>query len=558
MMKMAATLWAALLPIAEGSAQPLQAQEAPQLYQGSRSVVTVEPVSWEGFMQDRNFDQFITIDLRPQSNGSAGTFHVLGNAIPVSDVVWTGGRITARLGALADNLTLAATREGNWLSGELREGNNVQRFALREIPQYPAPRNRTERWNQDFDSLTRRFTVLDRSMSPGERALFIEAVEAIRSNLDQLSDAQVIMQMASAIALADEPHTRLLLLRNATELRRLPIRVWWFDEGLYIIRTSPEYRSLLGCRLDDFDQVPARQARDLVGRAFAGNPSWRDYLTTYTLTSPEALHGLGVTRQLDQVEIGVSGCRAAGRRTIQPMPLARSDRTVESWWDLSPLRESPHGITAHVLEEGRRGLPLYLRNPTANYAFEYLPDSGTLYFQFTRSDNARGETMAAFGERLLREVESRRPRALVLDVRFNTGGNASLSRDLFRRLNELTASTPRYLISGRTTFSAGISAMGQFLSGGPATIVGERAGDDLDHWSEGGYVRLPNSGLEIDFQTVLHSYSRPPCPRDISCVDMSIGSIEPEVLVSLTWRDYVLRRDPAMDAVLAHLARGSR
>lgn len=517
-----------------------------------------KPISWEGFMKDRDFDQFITIDLRTRADGSGGIFQVLGQLIPINDVAWTGDRLTARVGRPADSLTIVASRNGNRLSGELREGRSAQRFELVEVPQYPAPRTRAERWNQDLDVLTGRFAVLDRSLSPGERAHFLEAVEAIRSNLDQHSDVQVTMQVASALAIADEPHTRLLLLRNATELRRLPIRVWWFQDGLYVIRTTPKYRILLGCRIDDFDHVPSRHARDLVGRAFAGNSSWRDYMTTYTLTSPEALSELGVARQRDQVELGVSGCRGAGRRTVRPMPLVRSDRTVESWWDLSPARESPHGITVHALGQGERKLPLYLRNPTANYAFEYLPQSGVLYFQLNRSDNAPGETMSAFGDRLLREIETRRPRAFVMDVRFNTGGNATLSTQVVKRLNERTANIPRYLITGRTTFSAGLSASAQFLSGGPATIVGELPGDDIDHWTEGGYLRLPNSGLEVDFQTVFHSYSRAPCPRDISCVDMHIESIEPEVLVSPTWRDYLAPRDVAMDAVLAHRTRRGR
>jgi hypothetical protein len=551
-------LFVPLLLLGAYGVQALQAQQTPPRPSSAIPSAMMKPISWEGFMEDRNFDQFITIDLRAPSDGSGGTFQVLGQVIPMNNVVWTGDRLTARLGEPADNLTVVAIRKGKGLSGELREGNSAQRFELVEIPRYPAPRTRGERWNQDLDVLAGRFAALDRSLSPGERAHFLEIVEAIRSNLDQLSDVQVMMQMASAVAIADEPHTRLLLLRNATELRRLPIRVWWFKDGLYVIRTIPEYRSLLGCRIDDFDRVASRQARDLVGRAFAGNPSWRDYLTTYTLTSPEALSGLGVTRQLDQVELGVSGCRGAGRRTVRAMPLVRSDRTVESWWDLSPVRESPHGITAHVLGQDPQKLPLYLRNPTANYAFEYLPESGVLYFQFNRSDNARDETMAAFGERLLREIEIRRPRALVLDVRFNTGGNMTLSKQVLERLNERSANIPRYLITGRTTFSAGISAIGQFLSGGPATIVGEVPGDDIDHWSEGGYLRLPNSRLEVDFQTVFHSYSRTPCPTDISCVDMNIQSIEPEVLVSPTWQDYLALRDGAMEAVLAHHNRRSR
>lgn len=539
------------LPIAGHSI----AAQVPQAPPGIPAAEAAAPASWEGFLQDRNFDQFITIDLGTAALSGTGTLQILGQVIPVSDIAWSGNTVTARVGGPADNLSIVARRDGSWLSGELREGTSGRGFALREIPAYPAPRNRVEAWSQDLDALSQRFANLDRSLSPAERTLFVETIDRIRGNLGNLSDAQVTMQIASAIALSDEPHTRLLLVRNATELRRLPIRVWWFLDGLYVIRTTPEYQSLLGCRIEDFAHVPARHARDIAGRAFAGNSSWRDYLTTYTLTSPEALHGLGISPQLEEVEIGVGECRGAGRRTIRPLPLARSDRTVESWWDLSPLRESPHGITAHVLGDGSRRLPLYLRNPSANYSYEYLADSDVLYFQFSRSDNSREETVSAFGERLLAALERRRPRALVIDVRFNTGGNASLARELFQQLNERTAGIPRYLITGRTTFSAGISAMAQILSGGPATIVGEQPGDDLDHWSEGGYVRLPNSSIEVDFQTVLHSYSPPPCPRDISCVDMNVASIDPNLPVTATWRDYAAGRDPALEAVLSDVAR---
>jgi hypothetical protein len=514
--------------------------------------------SWEGFMQDRNFDQFIKLDLRPQPESREGTLLVLGRLIPVSEVRWTGDRVTARLGRVQDDLAIEAVRREEWLSGELRQGENVQRFTLREIPLYPAPRDRAEGWGQDLDALTRRFATLDRSLTPGERTLFLEAVEAIRSKVDRLTDAEVIMQMAAAVALADEPHTRLLLLRNATELRRLPIRVWWFDDGLYVVRTTPEYRQLLGCRIADVGHVPVRQARDVAGKAYAGNPSWRDYMTTYVLTSPEAMQGLGITPQLEAVEIGVAGCRGPERRTLRPMPLARSDRRVEAWWDLSPLRDSPHGLSAHALGAKQDRLPLYLKNPNANYWFEFVPASGVLYLQLSRSDNAGSENIKAFGERLFAEMGRRQPRAVVVDLRFNTGGNAGFSREFFRQLNERSANIPRYLITGRATFSAGISAAGQMLSGGPAVILGEPAGDDLDHWSEGGYIRLPNSKLEVDFQTVLHSYSAAPCPRDVSCVDMEIQTLAPEIPVATSWADYASGRDPVLEAALQHLARTSR
>jgi hypothetical protein len=539
---------------------PMATAQTPTAVPGSAGAPpqTAAPMSWEGFMQDRSFDQFITINLKPQTDGSGGTFQVLGQVLPVSNVEWDGDRVTARVGSEGDNLVLEARRTPGWLSGELKMSDGSQVLVLREIPSYPAPRSRTEAWQQDLDVMTRRFAQLNRSLTPGERTLFIEKVEAIRASVDNLNDDQIAMRMAEALTVDDEPHTRLLLLRNATQLRRLPVRVWWFPDGLRIIRTTPEYRQLLGCRIDDFAKVPARQARELAGRAYAGNSSWRDYMTTYTLTSPEALRGAGITRDLEQVEVGLSDCRGAGRRTLRPQPLVKSDRTVESWWDLSPLRESPHGITEHVLGSNPRRLPPYLRNVAANYTVERIKGSDIVYLQFNRSQPDPKEKISVFTDRVLAEIARGKPRALVVDLRFNTGGDAGLSRELFRVINEHTASLPRYVITGRNTFSAGISSLAQMVSGPETKIVGELAGDDLDHWSEGGYVTLPNSTFEIDFQTVFHSYSSSPCPRDVACVDMNVDHIEPDVPVTVMWAEYLAGRDPALEAIAKDAATALR
>jgi hypothetical protein len=510
--------------------------------------------TWEGFMEDKGGDQFITLILLPVAKGGGGTLQVLGQNIPVSGVVWTGDRVAARVGRVEDDITIEAQRQSEGLRGSLKQGANVQGFSLKTVPDYAPPADRVGRWAQDIEVLATRFINLDLSFTSGERAMFLEALADIRAHLPLLDDAQVAMRLASAVALADNPHTRLLLLRNATELRRLPIRLWWFSDGLYVVRTTPEYRQWLGCRVDDIEHVGARAARDLVGRAFAGNPSWRDYMSVYSLTSPEALHGMGVASNMEQVQFGLSGCKAPARAAAHPLPLSRGERTVEAWWDLSPLRENPHGASAHVLSAER--LPLYLRKPSANYWFEHLSHSDILYFQFNRAQPSEDESPKAFTERLLTQLGKRRPRAVVVDMRFNTGGDAGVARDLLRRLQEKARGLPHYVITSRSTFSAGISNVAGMRAQGPVTIVGEPVGDALDHWSEGGYIRLPNSGFEVDFQSGFHSYSPSSCPPKVRCVDLNVATIRPDIAATPSWADYIAGGDPSFEAVLAHLGAG--
>jgi len=506
-------------------------------------------------MQTPKWPNFLTLTLGHDTAGPTATLEILGQTLRAAQVRTSGDSIFLRIGeGLTAVLVNAALRDERLL-GVLSQGRDSFAISLRRIPIYSKPKNRVEAWSQDIDALTTRFIDLDQSFSPAERAMFLEVLERTKRELPALHDNEVIARMASAIALAGNAHTRLYLVRNATELRRLPVRLWWFSDGLRVVRAAPSHRALLGCRVDDIAGITARQARDMVAPAFAGNPQWVDYKSVYSLTTAELLHGMGVTPTADSAVFGVSDCAGAARRVVlKPLPLVKRASAVEAWWDLSPGFPAVDSSWVQVLTPKKVTLPLYLTSPK-NYWFEYLALSEVLYFQYNRSQNMPGETVAQFGERLLAELEKRKPRAFVLDVRFNTGGNLTLSADLMKKLTERTANIARYVITSRVTFSAGISAISEWAEAGNITIVGEPVGDDLDMWAEGGNVRLPNSGFKAHFANGLHSYSTAPCPAGVPCTDRSVRTLRPDIPINLSWREYLGGRDPSMGAIRVSLER---
>jgi hypothetical protein len=521
------------------SKQPGPAQAlSPQLIGG-----------WEGVMQTGKWPSFLTLTLGADTAGATATLEILGQLLRATEVRTAADSVSVRIGDDASAVFVnAALRDGR-LDGRLSQGSESFPLSLRRIPAYPKPKNRVEAWSQDIDALTTRFIDLDQSFSPAERASFLELLERTKRELPELHDNQVIARMASAIALARNAHTRLYLVRNATELRRLPVRLWWFTDGLRVVRTTPDHRALLGCRVDDIAGITARQARDMVAPAFAGNPQWVDYKSVYSLTTAELLHGMGVTETADSVVFGISDCaRGTSRAVLKPLPLVKRNNSVEAWWDLSPRFPGADSGWVQVLASKPVKLPLYLMD-RRNYRFEYLPSSGILYFQYNRSQNMPGETVAQFGDRLVAALDQHKPRTFVLDVRFNTGGNLTLSAPLMKTLMERTANIPRYVVTSRVTFSAGISAIAPWVESGNVTIVGEPVGDELDTWSEGGNVRLPNSGFKAHFANGMHNYSVAPCPPKIPCTDFSVRSLRPHVPASLTWKDYLAGKDPSMEAV---------
>jgi hypothetical protein len=509
---------------------------------------------WEGEAETDRWPLFLTVRLERVGEKLGGKLFVLGQAADLAEVRFEGEDFTFTSGSGPNALVLHGRRQGGSLVGRLRQGQADYPFTLRPIPAYPKPADRVEAWGQDLDALEQRFINFDRSFSPAERAAFLEEIAAVREQLPRLNDAQIVMRMAAAIALARNAHTRLYLLRNRTELRRLPLRLWWFSDGLYVVRATREYRGLLGCRVDSIAGLDPRVARDMVGAAFAGNPSWRDYKTAYSLTSPEALHGLGVTPGAEVVRMGFSGCAGATPdAAVRPLPLAKSTAPVEAWWDLSPAHAPEDTTWVQALQGSGTPTPLYLRDPARFYWYEYLPQGEILYFQYNRSSNMKGEDTKAFARRLLAEFDSRKPKAFVLDLRFNTGGNLGLAGDLMKQLQERTRGIPRYVITGRATFSAGITHAAAWREAGHVTFVGEPAGDEMDFWSEGGNIVLPNSGLYAHFANGAHSYSPAPCPRGAKCLDMNAPSLGPDVPTLLSWKDYKAGHDPAMAAILGAL-----
>jgi hypothetical protein len=412
-------------------------------------------------------------------------------------------------------------------------------------------------WREDLQFAVDTFLERDRSFTPEARQQFRSAIAQLQKTVEAKSDDQIIVEFAKAVALAKNAHTRLYLLRNRSELRRYPIRVWWFADGLYVVRATPEYSALLGARVLTIANRSVEHVKEEVAPLFAGNDSWRTYMSAYTMTSPDVLIGLGLTASDGRAEIGFTDRHGKkGKRRLEPLPLRRTDQPTESWWDLCPTRPRDDGSWLNALSLDDAHLPLYLQNTERQYWSQYLQKERLFYIQFDRSGNApTGESLTEFGKRALTELQSTAVNKIVVDVRFNTGGDLSIGRPF---INQLAAFAKErkikvYVITGRATFSAGIYHAMQLRQSVNAILVGEPIGDVLEIWSEGGNLLTPNSRLSLHYADRLHSYSpleRPEFKQYlVTDTDLSITNAMPDILVRQSSRDYFAGRDPALEAV---------
>ena len=503
--------------------------------------------AWEGVIDDPKRPLVVAADF---SAGTAKLDATGSSSWAIENLSTPAGKVLFQINVAGQSFHFEGDLREKDIRGTVRIGEEALPFWLERLPVLTVPRNRVEAWQQDLDDVLIRFLRYDRSFSADARKLFRERIASLRRSVGGKSDQQIVVDLARAVALSGNAHTRLYLMRNRTEVRRLPIRVWWFKDRLHVVRAAQEQAKLLGCRILKIGSLDVATATVRVRGIKAGNDSWQRYMSSYFLTSPDVLFGSGVIPSPEQVALTVRCGHDLRVVRLAPLPLRRENGPVEAWWDLAVESRDANASFMPALRSDR--VPRYLRNTLKNYWFEYIAEHQVIYVQYNRSQEARDDiSMKEFVDSLVREIEQKKPIALIFDLRFNTGGNLEVATPLMKTVAEKRDGIPVFVITSRATFSAGITHVVQLKQWTRATIVGEPVGDGLDTWSEGGNLTLPNSKLTLHYANAFHAYSKREYPdRRPYLLNFDVDSIAPDVVVEPSWIQYIQGEDTVMEAVI--------
>jgi hypothetical protein len=272
---------------------------------------------------------------------------------------------------------------------------------------------------------------------------------------------------------------------------------------------------------------------------------------------PAALHALGLASSTDgyDVALGLSDGRIV--RTY----VAAVDRRSVPFGFLPPQLWLPQPLGSEKSRGWRAAnattsVPLYLAEPEKFFRMVDLPGMRALYVQFRSNHNEAGQEITPFVALVMRRLAAH-PRNVILDLRFDTGGNNELTLDLMRAIPQY-APGRTYVMTGRYTFSAGIASAAAVKRAGGArvTIIGEPAGDNLRWWSEGESSCLPRSDLCLHATTGLWDLAHG-CAAEPHCYsdkyDVVVGTLRPQIAAPLTSRAWLAGDDPGMDAIARDL-----
>lgn len=406
--------------------------------------------------------------------------------------------------------------------------------------------SRVDGWRADLRFLGREierrayapFGIVDRSELDMRLRQITEAVPA-------MSDAEILCELSCLMRLLDDGHAFIHPPEHRDDLRlALPVVFYLFAEGLFVIAAAPEHADLLGAQVVAFAGRPTADVIAAVEQIVTRDNE-RQVLADvpYRLRELPVLAALGIGHDPSRIELSIRDLDGRQRHVTlagSVLPEARSRRF--------PMPPEGWSTFADTLPTRK---PSYLRRADANYWFEHLPGLRAVYMQFNSVRNDPDDPFAGFTERMFTEIEGERAERLIIDVRWNGGGNTMLFRPLLHGIvgsRTINRQGGLYVIIGRRTFSAAQNFVSFLDYHTEAIFVGEPTGSRPTFIGETSTFTLPYSKAEVNVSDLRWTGTWPGDMR---------SWIAPHLYAPPTFAAYRENRDPAMEAILAELERGA-
>lgn len=387
-----------------------------------------------------------------------------------------------------------------------------------------------------------------------DRRAAASLIEATIARGERLSDESFLLTLLRVAALSRNAHEG--VHGGPLPSTRLPIRMIWFSDSLVVARASQEYQALLGARVERIEGLAPDELLSALRPYSGGTNEYVRWNSLWLVELGGMLHAAGVARDPQGLALRIrrrDGSMEDVRLPFVSRAAAASGASPPRLWSSAAYAsERAHGWRSALKDNVQ---PLYLQEDEEPFRIVRLPERDALYVQFRANStaDAGGKDIQAFVASVRAAVASLKPRNLVLDLRFDIGGDIDQTRGLAR---ELVGAVPGrlFVLIGPYTFSAGIvfAAAMKREGEGRVMLVGDTVGDRLRFWSEGRQVCLPRSAICLRqsdglWDLIAGCGTHPNCYGDR--LDARVDSLEPEVRAPITSAAWLSGRDPGMEAI---------
>lgn len=395
---------------------------------------------------------------------------------------------------------------------------------------------RDEGWRYDLWLLARELKRIHYDpFTKVSREEFDGYVKKLNGEIPKLRDSQIEAGFMRLMRMMGDGHTSIRPGHAQPQARMsLPVEFYQFAEGLFVTRAAPKQADLVGAQVLKIGDHPVEKVYEALDQIISQDNKMGPLLIGANMMRyPRTLNGLGLISDEDRMTITV---RDSGGKTRTVTLVAEPGEAADDW---PSARKSAGGSD-----------PLYLKDRRANYWFEYMPDSKTVFFQYNAVQSNPKDPLPEFCDRLFKFINEHEVERLVIDMRWNSGGNNFLNRPIVHGLirnDKINQRGKLFVIVGRQTFSAAMNGAAEIERQTNAIFVGEPTGSSPNFVGESIPVNLPYSKMRGSISDLYWQ----------SSVAMDYRTwISPLLYAPPSFALYAANRDPAMEAIAAYAAAG--
>lgn len=385
--------------------------------------------------------------------------------------------------------------------------------------------SRDEAWRYDLKFLNRevmRIHINPFQVTP--KAEFERYVRNLDRDIPKLTDNQIMASFVKYMAMVGDGHTGVRPFSGA--LKTIPVQFYLFEEGLFVTAAAPEVKELAGAQILEIEGQSVDAVREKIAPYMQRDNAMGLKVAVARLTVPQFLNGIGVAPDPEQLKLKIKDSAGATREVT----LKSQTGAVTEEWATARDKTSPM---------------LYMKSQRLNYWYEYLPAEKLVYFQYNAVANQGDESIATFAGKMFKFIEENDVEALVVDCRWNGGGNSFLNKPLTHGIlkSKVNKKGGLFVVIGRQTFSACQNFVTDLERECEAIYVGEPSGSRPNFVGESIRFSLPYSKMT---GTISDLYWQRSWPMD------NRMWIAPDLPTPPSFEMLRKNLDPAMEAIRAY------
>ncbi|MFA6773809.1 MAG: hypothetical protein WCR99_08960 [Sphaerochaeta sp.] len=350
-------------------------------------------------------------------------------------------------------------------------------------------------------------------------------VDAVRRT-ENASDIDLYFSLRELASYAKDSHTSVGLTQElVAQLSAIPAQFSYVEGAWRVSVVERMHESLLGGEVIAINGIAMEEVEKLASPMFShDNQVWLRHYLSQQLNLTNLYTYLGIsTSPTEVVTLTVKPRSIDENQTISLHPVSAEEYGMLSfatWYQTHP-------------ETGATNAP---------YRALLLEEWNTLFVQYNVCMSYEEYPLDGFIKEILALVESALFDHVMIDLRYNSGGDSRLLEPLVDGLDVLQEKQGFSIdvLIGEGTFSSALMNAMHFKKRTNARLVGEPTGGSLNHYGEIKQFSLPGSGIPVTYSTKYFVMDK----------TYQTGSLIPDLVIGKTVDDILSGRDTVVEMLL--------